>query len=301
MILRKLTYFALLFVFGIFAAISCGKDPVFEQGDYIYENDDFTKVDNINGIIIHWADDVEISEEQKTVIRNLVANLVRVEGGIFQMGAQHTDALGSNYDAEAQDDESPVHEVTLGNYYIGKYEITQQEWESVMGYDLEWSETYGVGERLPAYNVSRADALRFVEKLSVIAGLHFQLPTEAQWEFAARGGNNTRHYRFSGRSSVDDVAWHKGNSQSMVHPVGEKQPNELGLFDMSGNVWEWCLDAYGPYSEMSQTNPVSYEGDKFVLRGGGWTYFPVYSRVACRDGYNGEARSMSNGFRVVVN
>ena len=113
MILRKLTYFALLFVFGIFAAISCGKDPVFEQGDYIYENDDFTKVDNLNGIIIHWADDVEISEEQKTVIRNLVANLVRVEGGTFQMGAQNNDAQGDNYDPEAADNESPVHEVTL--------------------------------------------------------------------------------------------------------------------------------------------------------------------------------------------
>ena len=301
MILRKLTYFALLFVFGIFAAISCGKDPVFEQGDYIYENDDFTKVDNINGIIIHWADDVEISEEQKTVIRNLVANLVRVEGGTFQMGAQNNDAQGVNYDPEAADNESPVHEVTLSSYYIGKYEVTQQEWHAVMGYDLDWPEQYGVGERRPAYNLSRADALQFVAKLSAMTRLPFRLPTEAQWEFAARGGNNTRHYRFSGSSSVDDVAWHKGNSQSMVHSVGEKQPNELELFDMSGNVWEWCLDAYGPYSGMSQTNPVSYEGDKFVLRGGAWTYIPNYCRVTCRDAYNGEAISVSNGIRVVVN
>ena len=301
MSLRKLTYILWLFVLGIFVVVSCGKDPVFEQGDYIYENDDFTKVENINGVIIHWAEDMVICEEQKNVIRNLVANMVRVEGGTFQMGAQHTDAMGDNYDAEAQDDEAPVHEVTLGGYYIGKYEITQQEWRAVMGYDLDWSEQYGVGERMPAYNVSRADALQFVAKLSAMTRLNFNLPTEAQWEFAARGGNNSQHYRFSGSNSVDDVAWHRENAQSMVHPAGTKQANELGLYDMSGNVWEWCLDAYGPYPGTPQTNPVSYDGDGFVLRGGGWTYFPVYSRVACRDGYNGSARSVSNGFRVVMN
>ena len=150
MSLRKLTYILWLFVLGIFVAVSCGKDPVFEQGDYIYESDDFTKVENINGVIIHWAEDMEIREEQKNVMRNLVANLVRVEGGTFQMGAQNTDALGDNYDAEAQDDEAPVHEVTLGGYYIGKYEITQREWRAVMGYDLDWPEQYGVGERMPA-------------------------------------------------------------------------------------------------------------------------------------------------------
>lgn len=301
MILRKLTYILWLFVLGIFVVVSCGKDPVFEQGDYIYENDDFTKVENINGVIIHWAEDMEIREEQKNVIRNLAANLVRVEDGTFQMGAQHTDALGDNYDAEAQDDEAPVHEVTLGAYYIGKYEITQREWRAVMGYDLDWQEQYGVGERMPAYNVSRADALQFVAKLSAMTRLSFSLPTEAQWEFAARGGNNSQHYRFSGSNNVDDVAWHKENAQSMVHPVGTKQANELGLYDMSGNVWEWCLDAYGLYPGMPQTNPVLCDGDGYVLRGGGWTYFPVYSRVACRDRYNGNARSVSNGFRVVVN
>ena len=301
MSLRKLTYIALLFVLGIFSAMSCGKDPEYGRGDYIYECDDLVEIDNVGGILIRWADDIDISDEQKYVIRNLVANMVRVEGGIFQMGAQHTDALGSNYDAEAQDDESPVHEVTLGNYYIGKYEITQQEWESVMGYDLEWSETYGVGERLPAYNVSRADALRFVEKLSVIAGLHFQLPTEAQWEFAARGGNRSTQYRYSGSNDVDDVAWHKDNAQSMVHPVGAKLANELGLSDMSGNLWEWCLDAYGQYPEATQTNPVVESGSQYVLRGGAWTYFPTCCRVTCRDRYNGNARSVSNGFRVVMN
>ena len=277
MILRKLTYILWLFVLGIFVVVSCGKDPVFEQGDYIYENDDFTKVENINGVII------------------------QVEGGTFQMGAQHTNAQGDNYDAEAQDDEAPVHEVTLGGYYIDKYEITQREWRAVMGYDLDWQEQYGVGERMPAYNVSRADALLFVAKLSAMTRLNFNLPTEAQWEFAARGGNNSRHCRFSGSNAADEVAWHKENAGGVLHPVGEKMANELGLYDMSGNLWEWCADAYGPYPGTPQTDPVSESGSQYVLRGGGWTYFPVYSRVTCRDGYNGEARSMSNGFRVVVN
>lgn len=301
MILRKLTYFALLFVFGIFAAISCGKDPVFEQGDYIYENDDFTRVDNVNGIIIHWADDVEISEEQKTVIRNLVANLVRVDGGTFKMGAQSTDTQGDNYDPEAADNESPVHEVTLNSYYIGLYEVTQLEWRTVMGYELDWSEQYGRGDEFPAYNVSRMDAQQFADRLSAMTRLPFRLPTEAQWEFAARGGSYTRHYRFSGSSSVDDVAWHKGNTGSTLHPVGEKQPNELGLYDMSGNLWEWCRDTYGPYPTAPQTDPLVESGSRYVLRGGAWTYLPSYCRVTCRDAYNGEAKSVSNGIRVVVN
>ena len=301
MILRKLTYFALLFVFGIFEAISCGKDPVFEQGDYIYENDDFTRVDNVNGIIIHWADDVEISEEQKTVIRNLVANLVRVDGGTFKMGAQSSDTQGDNYDPEAADNESPVHEVTLNSYYIGLYEVTQLEWRTVMGYELDWSEQYGRGDEFPAYNVSRMDAQQFADRLSAMTRLPFRLPTEAQWEFAARGGSYTRHYRFSGSSSVDDVAWHKGNTGSILHPVGEKQPNELGLYDMSGSLWEWCADAYGPYPGTPQTDPVSESGSQYVLRGGAWTYFPTCCRVTCRDRYNGNARSVSNGFRVVMN
>ena len=295
----KSIWVVLFFTMGILFAF-CGKDPVFEQGDYIYENNDFTKVENVNGFIIHWADDIEISEERKSVILNLIANLVRVEGGTFMMGAQHNDAQGDNYDPEAADNESPVHEVALRDYSIGKYEVSQQEWHAVMGYDLDWPEQYGVGERRPAYNVSRTDALQFVTKLSAMTGLAFGLPSEAQWEFAARGGNQSQQYRFSGSNHVDEVAWHHDNSDAMLHPVGEKQPNELGLYDMSGNLWEWCLDAYGPYSETPQANPVSYDGDKFVLRGGAWAYLSAYCRTTCRDGYDGDAVSVSVGFRVVM-
>ena len=301
--MRKLIHIAtaLLFVLCIFFAVSCGKDPVFEQGDYLYENDDLTKVDSVNGIFIRWADTMVISEEQRTVIRNLIANMVRVEGGSFTMGAQSSDIQGENYDAEARDNESPVHGVTLGGYLIGKFEVTQREWRTIMGYGLEWPEEYGHGDDYPAYNVSRTEALRFMEKLSAMTRLSFRLPTEAQWEFAARGGNDSQHYRYSGSNSVDEVAWHKGNSGNALHPVGGRQPNELGLYDMSGNLWEWCLDAYEPYPSTPQTDPLATTGGQFVLRGGAWTYFPTYCRVTCRDAYHGDGTSISNGFRVVMN
>ena len=288
---------ALLLTIGFFMAF-CGKDPTFDQGNYIYENNDFTHVDNVNGIIIHWAEDVEISDEQRTVILNLIANLVPIEGGTFMMGAQNTNAQGNHYDPEARDDENPVHVVTLSDYYIGKFEVTQREWRTVMGYDLDWPEAYGNGDDFPVYNVSRTDALHFVEKLSALTRLSFQLPSEAQWEFAARGGNNSQYFRYSGSDHVDDVAWHIGNSNGTLHPVGGKQPNELGLHDMSGNLWEWCLDTYGPYPSMPQENPVSMYGNSFVLRGGSWTYLPTYCRVTCRDSYSSDDSSVSVGFRV---
>ena len=279
---------------------SCGKDPLFIQGDYIYEHEDFTKIDYVNGIIINWADDIEISEEQRAVILNLIDNLVKVDGGSFLMGAQNANAQGENYDPEARDNERPVHEVMLNNYYIGRYEITQREWRIVMEYDLDWPEVYGNGDDIPAYNVSRTDAIRFLGKLSAMTQLSFQLPSEAQWEFAARGGNHSQNYRYSGSDHIDNVAWHKNNAGNMPHPIGEKQPNELGLYDMSGNVWEWCLDSYKPYPDMPQENPVSMGGNLFVLRGGSWTYLPTYCRVTCRDSFNGNAASVSVGFRVSV-
>ena len=277
---------------------SCGKDPLFEQGDYIYENNDFTRVDNVNGFIIHWADDVEISEEQQAVILNLIANLVRVEGGTFMMGAQHSNPESTNYDPGAADNESPVHQVTLSDYYIAKYEVTQREWSAVMGDDLGWSDLYGKGDLTPAYNVSWEAANAFVERLGALTRLSFHLPSEAQWEYAARGGSYTQDYRFSGSDDVNDVAWYNGNAGGILHSVGEKQPNELGLYDMSGNVWEWCSDSYALYSEDDSQDPCVLSGSPYVLRGGSWTYLSSYCRVTCRDSYNSAAVSTSVGFRV---
>jgi len=278
---------------------SCTKDPQYVYGNYVYENDDLTRVDYVNGLVINWADST-VGEDRKSVILNLISNLVKVQGGSFIMGAQSADDQSDNYDPEARGDEGPLHQVTLGDYYIGKYEITQREWRTVMGYDLNWSEPYGVGDEMPAYNMSRAEALRFVEKLSAMTRLSFQLPTEAQWEFAARGGNQSLHYRYSGSNNVDDVAWHVDNSSDKVHAVGQKQANELGLYDMSGNLWEWCLDTYAPYTDTAQTDPVSCDGGLFSMRGGAWTYLPTYCRVSCRDSYDGNAVSISNGLRVIM-
>ncbi len=296
---RPLTYITAI-ILAILALVSCGKDPVYEQGDYLYDNYDLTQVDYVNGIVINWADSVEISEEQRTAILNLIDDLVLVEGGTFLMGAQNTDEQGDNYDAEAQTSESPVHEVTLSSYYIGKHEITQREWRTIMGYDLNWSETYGEGDSVPAYNVTWVEALQFMEKLNALTRLSFQLPSEAEWEFAARGGTHTQHYRYSGSNQVEEVAWHKDNTGNILHPVGQKLPNELGLYDMSGSLWEWCLDTYGEYPDSPQTNPVFQNGNPYAMRGGAWTYLPSYCRVSCRDPYDENTISIANGLRVVL-
>jgi len=296
---RLLTYISAIFL-AVFALYSCSKDPVYEQGDYIYDNYDLTQVDYVNGIVINWTDSVDINEEQRTTILNLINNLVLVEGGTFLMGAQNTDEQGDNYDAEAQNSEGTVHEVTLSSFYMGKFEITQREWRTIMGYDLDWSDTYGKGDSLPAYNITRTEAVQFVEKLNAMTRLSFQLPSEAQWEFAARGGNHSQHYLYSGSNNVEEVAWHKDNTGNILHPVGGKLPNELGLFDMSGSLWEWCLDTYGEYPDSPQTNPVFQNGNPYAMRGGAWTYLASYCRVSCRDPYDEHNVSIANGLRVVM-
>ena len=295
----KSTWVALFFTMGLLFTF-CGKDPVFEQGDYLYEHDDFTKVENINGILLHWSDTMALSEEQKTVVRNLVANLVNVSGGTYRMGAQNSDPQSDNYDPEARNNENPVHEVTLSDFYLGRFEVTQREWRAIMGDDLDWSEQYGKGDDFPAYNVSRTDAMRFLERLSAMTRLPFCLPTEAQWEYAAKGGSHSLHYRFSGSNQVDEVAWHIGNSNGVLHPVGGKLPNELGLCDMSGSLWELCSDTYGPYPSVPQADPLADSGSQFVLRGGAWTYLPAYCRTTCRDAYDSDAISVAVGFRVAM-
>ena len=226
--------------------------------------------------------------------------MVYVEGGSFSMGAT------SEQQGEADSDERPVHDVQLDGFYISQFEITQAQWKAVMGTDIYnksgGSTLYGVGSNYPMYYVSWHDAVAFCRELSVQTGKTYLLPTEAQWEYAARGGNKSRGNKYSGSYSVDAVAWYSDNSNGSTHPVGQLRANELGLHDMSGNVWEWCSDWYGSsyYSNGNRTNPTGpSSGEYRVLRGGGWYDNPAYCRVSNRNRNSPSSRDGNYGFRVV--
>jgi formylglycine-generating enzyme required for sulfatase activity len=231
-----------------------------------------------------------------------------VEGGSFQMGSS------SGYGIE-----EPVHEVTVSSFYMGKYEVTQKEWVELMGSNPSNFK----GDKLPVEMVSWHEAIEYCNKRSLKEGLipayrggrddvtcdfnatGYRLPTEAEWEYAARGGNKDYiSYEYAGGNSVDAVAWYDGNSGNRTHPAGTKRPNSLGLYDMSGNVWEWCWDWYGRYSGGSQTDPTgpSYNNNAMgtpprVARGGGWTDAAV--RSVLRFGSTPSGRYSFWGFRVV--
>ncbi len=225
------------------------------------------------------------------VIDGIIDNMVYVEGGTFTMGAT------SEQGRDAWDGEKPKHKVTLSSFIIGKYEVTQALWEAVMGSNP----SYFKGDNLPVEQVSWNDCQTFITKLNSLTGLNFRLPTEAEWEYAARGGNKSRGYKYAGSNNIDDVAWHTSNSSSKTHAVGTKQPNELGLYDMSGNVWEWCGDWYGDYSSSAQTNPTgATSGSDRVYRGGSWYGLARSCRVSNRS-YNTPGTSSSNlGLRLVL-
>ena len=206
--------------------------------------------------------------------------MIAVEGGIFKMGAQSSSSSGDNYDSDASSSESPVHSVTLSSYYIGETEVTQELWEAVMGSNPSYYSGY---PQRPVESVSWNDCQEFITKLNQLTGRNFRLPTEAEWEYAARGGNKSKGYKYSGSNTIDDVAWYTSNSSSRTHDVKTKQVNELGIYDMSGNVWEWCQDWYGDYSSGSQTNPTGPSSGSYrVLRGGGWNDYAKGCRVSDR-------------------
>ena len=237
----------------------------------------------------NWS--ASVTPSQRAVLEKLIANMVKVEGSTFTMGA--TPEQGN----DAYEYERPAHQVTLSDYYIGRYEVTQKEWQAVMGDNP--SKFYG--DNLPVDYVSWNDCQDFINKLNQLTGLKFRLPTEAEWEFAARGGKQSKGYKYSGSDNIGVVAWYTGNSGGKTHQVGTKEPNELGIYDMSGNVWEWCGDWYGSYSSSAQTNPTGpSSGSGRVLRGGSWFYYARNCRVSYRGSINPSYRDYFIGFRVVL-
>ena len=217
--------------------------------------------------------------------------MVYVPGGMFTMGAT------SEQESDAYDDEKPAHSVTLSGYYIGKYEVTQAQWKAVMGSNP----SHFKGDNLPVELVSWDDVQTFIKKLNQMTGKSYRLPTEAEWEYAARGGSNSSGYKYSGSDNIHSVAWYSVNSDDTTHPVGRNTPNELGIYDMSGNVYEWCHDWSGSYSSASQRNPQGPASGSFhVYRGGGWSHYDRDCRVSRRSYGKPDSRFDYLGFRLAL-
>ena len=219
-------------------------------------------------------------------------DMIKVEAGTFMMGA--------TLEMEAPlSDEKPVHQVIItNNYYLGKYEVTQALWKAVMGDNYFCIK----GRNLPAEWVGWEDCQKFIAKLNRLTGKNFRLPTEAEWEFAARGGNRSRGYQYSGSDNLSDVAWYRDNSDSRTHTVGTKQPNELGIYDMSGNIEEWCQDLYDDnyYKSSTQTNPTgALIGSRYVVRGGNWNCNVRDCRSSGRN-HHSDCRSNAIGLRLCL-
>ena len=231
---------------------------------------------------------------QTIIVNGVSFTMIAVEGGTFQMGA--TSEQGS----DASDGEKPVHSVTLSDYYIGETEVTQELWQAVMGSNPS---RFSGNPQRPVEQVSWNDCQEFIKKLNQLTGKNFRLPTEAEWEYAARGGNKSKGYKYSGSNTIRNVAWYTDNSSSQTHDVKTKQANELGIYDMSGNVWEWCQDWYNSnyYSSSLENNPTGpASGSHRVLRGGGWLSFARSCRVSHRNYDIPGSRDGSIGFRLVL-
>ena len=226
-------------------------------------------------------------------VNGVTFKMVAVEGGTFTMGAT------AEQEDEAEWDEYPAHQVTLSSYCIGETEVTQALWQAVMGSNPSY---YTSDLQLPVEEVSWNDCQAFVATLNQLTGKTFRLPTEAEWEYAARGGNRSQGYKYAGSNDIDDVAWYYDNSFEITKPVATKAPNELGLYDMSGNVWEFCQDWYGSYSSESQTNPTGPEsGSIVVLRGGSVRLDATDCRVSVRLSNNGPTnRYYDLGLRLAL-
>lgn len=230
-------------------------------------------------------------------VNGVYIKMLEVEGGTFNMGAYSDDKF-------AADAEKPKHTVTLSTFFIGETEVPQVLWQAVMGNNPSEFK----GDRIPVENVSWNDCQDFIAELNQLLsaqldGKHFRLPTEAEWEFAARGGNKSKGYTYSGDNNIERVGWYEGNSYSQPHRTNNLSPNELGIYDMTGNVFEWCLDWFGEdyYSVSPSNNPQGpTEGTARVNRGGSWKSHSLISRCISRNSALEDCRYNNLGLRLVL-
>lgn len=241
-----------------------------------------------------WDDEPGQPEYETFTVNGISFKMIYVEGGTFTMGATFEQT-------NASENEKPAHRVTLSSYYIGEFEVTQELYLAVVGSNP----SSFIGAKLPVERVTWANCQTFATKLSQLTGRTFKLPTEAQWEYAARGGKFSQGFIYPGSNNVNEVAWHPGNSSSKTHEVGQKLPNELGIYDMAGNVSEWCQDWYGAsyYSSSPENNPTGpASGSYRVERGSGYSanYGSGWCRVSWRGSKTPTYSYKDLGFRVVL-
>ena len=235
--------------------------------------------------------------ENKTVTVNGVSfTMIAVEGGTFYMGAQNADPTGLNYDVNAWDREAPVHLVTLSDYYIGETEVTQELWKAVMGSNP----SHFIGNQKPVEQITWYLCQSFISNLNQMTGMKFRFLTEAEWEFAAKGGNKSQGYFYSGSNIIDEIAWYSADGRK-TREVKTKLPNELGIYDMCGNVMEWCYDLYGDYSSEPQTNPEGVmTGTDCIVRGGCCFSDANYCRTTIRSFFHPGGQSYGIGLRLAL-
>ncbi len=265
-----------------------------QNGDGIITAADVTKVYDV--LLGNYQPNIAI----EYYVNGVTFKMVDVQGGTFTMGA--TSEQGSY----AYSEEKPAHQVTIGSFRIGQTEVTQELWKAVMGSNPS---SFTGNLQRPVEFVSWDDCQTFITKLNQMTGKNFRLPTEAEWEYAARGGNKSQGYKYAGSNNIDDVAWYAENAYVVgnsspdygTHPVAIKLPNELGLYDMSGNVSEWCQDWFGYYNNNAQTNPTGpASGDYRVYRGGCWSFYSRGCRVSSRDKWFSNYRINGLGLRLAM-